>query len=146
MIKDARGLPLTLASAAAAALDPYERALASLRTYRGDPTAPLDEAIAIAPDFAAAYVAKALILMTFFERRFSRDALAALDTGAGALAGATHREQALADAARKLASGDWDGGVAQLERVLIEYPRDLLAIQVAHLIDFVRGDSLNLRN
>ena len=124
----------------------YEKALVALRTYRGDPVAPLDQAIAEAPDDAAAYAAKALILMTFFERRFARDALATLDAGAKALAKGTAREQALARAARQLATGDWHGGVATLDRVLVDHPRDLLAIQVAHIVDFLRGDSLNLRN
>ena len=144
MIKDARGLALTLADSKA--LDPYERALVALRTYRGDPIAPLDEALLISPGFASGYVAKALILMTFFERRFARDALDVLDAGAGALARANPREQALAAAARKLASGQWHGAVADLDRVLMEYPRDLLALQVAHLVDFLRGDAVNLRN
>ena len=89
---------------AAAAHAAYERALLALRTYRGDPVAPLDEAIALAPDFAAAHVAKALILMTFFERRFARDALQALDAGAPALARAGAREKGLAAAARLLAT------------------------------------------
>src|SRR5688572_20248510 len=143
-MKDARGLPLTLSNAAA--LELYERSLAAARMYRGDPIAPLDEAIAAAPQFASAHVAKALILMTFFERRFARDALAALDTGAVAIAKGNPREQALANAARQLATGNWHGGVATLDRVLVENPRDVLAIQVGHIIDFLRGDALNLRN
>ena len=143
-MEDARAITLTVENASA--LAHYERALAALRTYRGDPIAPLDEAIAEAPGFAAAHVAKALILMTFFERRFARDALAVLDAGAAAIARGNARERALADAARKLASGDWQAAVATLDRVLVDNPRDILAIQVAHLVDFVRGDVLNLRN
>lgn len=81
MLKDARGLSLTLSDAAA--LNPYERSLVALRSYRGDPLARVDEALAIEPGFAAAYVTKALMLMTFFERRFSKDALAALDGWCG---------------------------------------------------------------
>jgi tetratricopeptide (TPR) repeat protein len=143
-MKDARGITLTVDNASA--LAHYERALTALRTYRGDPVGPLDEAIAAAPQFVGAYVAKALILMTFFERRFARDALAALDAGAVAIAKGNTREQALANAARQLATGNWHGGVATLDRVLVENPRDILAIQVAHLLDFLRGDVLNLRN
>jgi tetratricopeptide (TPR) repeat protein len=144
MLKDAQGLPLTLSDARAA--EAYERALVSARTFRGDPRAPLDEALAIAPDFAAAHAAKALLLMTFFERRFATDALAALDAGEDALARATPRERALASAARRLALGEWDAGTAALDRVLVEHPRDILALQVAHLMDFLRGDHWNLRN
>ena len=144
MPQDARGVSVTLSDTSA--LGEYERALVGLRTYRGDPVAPIDAALAISPDFAGAYVAKALILMTFFERRFARDALAVLDAGASWIARGNAREQGLAVAARKLATGDWHGGTAALDRVLIENPRDILALQVAHLIDFARGDALNLRN
>jgi tetratricopeptide (TPR) repeat protein len=124
----------------------YERALVALRSYRGDPLAPLDEAIALAPDFAAAHVAKALVLMSFFERRFARDALATLDAGAKAIAVSTPRDRALAQAARLLAQGDWHEAGAAFDRVLLDNPRDILAIQLAHLLDFLRGDHWNLRN
>jgi tetratricopeptide (TPR) repeat protein len=144
MLEDARGLPVSVTDAGA--LEAYERALAAARTYRGDPIAPLDEAIALAPCFAAAYAAKALLLMTVLERRFAADALAALDAGASALAHATPRERALGEAARQLASGRWEAGGAALDRVLVEHPRDILALQVAHVMDFFRGDNLNLRN
>ena len=144
MHKDARGLPLTLSQPAA--LEPYERALVASRTFRGDPIAPLDEAIALDPGFAAAYCAKALILMTFFERRFSMDALATLDAADKALVHATPREKALAGAARLLATGEWHAGTEALDRVLVDNPRDILALQVAHFMDFFRGDALNLRN
>jgi hypothetical protein len=36
--------------------------------------------------------------------------------------------------------------VRALEEILVEYPRDIVALQVAHLMDFYRGDALNLRN
>jgi tetratricopeptide (TPR) repeat protein len=144
MLNDPQGLALPPHdSVAIAALD---RALVAFRTYRGDPLAPLDEAIAQAPGLAIAPVAKALILATLFERRFARDAIATLDAAAPALARAGARERTLAAATRRLAGGDWQGGVAALDQVLVEYPRDLLTLQAAHLTDFIRGDSLNLRN
>lgn len=144
MPQDARGHAVTLTQPKALAA--YERALYAFHTYRGDPVAPLDEAIALDSAFAAAYATKALILCTFFERRFMRDALATLEQGRAALAGATPREKALAAAARRIAEGEWHAGVRALEQVLVEYPRDIVALQVAHLMDFYRGDSLNLRN
>jgi tetratricopeptide (TPR) repeat protein len=144
MLKDARGHAVTLSDAKA--LDAYERALHAFHTYRGDPIAPLDEAIGLDAGFAAAYATKALILATFFERRFMRDALATLEQGRAALERATPREKALAAAARRLAGGEWHDGVRALEAVLVEFPRDIVALQVAHLLDFYRGDALNLRN
>ena len=144
MLNDIHDLALTVAEPAA--LGHFEKALASLRSYRGDPFAAFDQAIAIDPAFGGAYAAKALALMTAFERRFARDALATLDAGAQALARATPRERAWAEAARHLAEGRWQEGIRVLDRVLLEHPRDILALQVAHIMDFLRGDSLNLRN
>jgi hypothetical protein len=144
MHQDARGHAVTLSNPAA--LDPYESALYAFNTYRGDPLKPLDEAIALDDGFAAAYATKALLLCTIFERRFMRDALAVLEEGRRALDSATPRERALAGAARAIAGGEWHAGVRALERVLVDYPRDIVALQVAHVMDFFRGDSLNLRN
>jgi len=144
MPKDARGHAVTLTEPRALAA--YERALQAFHTYRGDPVAPLDEALGLDAGFAAAYATKALILTTFFERRFMREALATLDRGAAALERATSREKALAAAARRLAGGEWHEGTRALEEVLVEYPRDIVALQVAHVMDFYRGDALNLRN
>jgi len=144
MTDDARGL--YQATQDSHALEAYEQALVSFQSYRGDPIAPLDEAIARDPAFTGAHIAKALILMTFFERRFARQSKAALALVEPLLATASGRDQALAAAAKRLASGDWHDGTAALEQVLAEHPRDVLALQVAHLMDFCRGDALNLRN
>ena len=144
MHQDARGHAVTLTHPKA--LEAYERALYAFHTYRGDPIAPLDEALALDAGFAAAYATKALILTTFFEHRFMQDALATLAQGEAALQGATAREKALAAAARRIAGGDWHAGARGLEQILVEYPRDIVALQVAHLHDFFRGDALNLRN
>lgn len=144
MHQDARGIAVTVSNATV--LEAYERALHAFQTYRGDPLKPLDEAIGIDAGFAAAHVAKALMLCTFFERRFMREAAVALAAGREALERATPRERALADAAGEIARGQWHAGVRVLEEVLVEHPRDILALQAAHLMDFYRGDALNLRN
>src|SRR5262245_16327004 len=144
MHKDARGHAVTLSQPAA--LDAYERSIRAFNTYRGDPLKPLDEAIALDAGFAAAYATKALLLCTIFERRFMRDALAVLEQGRAALENATPRERALAEAARLIATGEWHAASRAFDRLLVDYPRDIVAIQSAHAMDFFRGDSLNLRN
>ena len=143
-MKDARGLEVTCSNASA--IDAYEKAVRAFHTYTGDPLAPLDEALAIDPGFAAAAVTKAILLMSFFERRFARDALGVLDAAGPALARATPREKSLAAATRLLAEGEWERAGAAFDRILMDHPRDAVALQIAHLVDFLRGDSLNLRN
>ncbi|HZO02906.1 MAG TPA: tetratricopeptide repeat protein [Burkholderiales bacterium] len=144
MQHDARGNAVTLSNPRA--LESYERALKAFHTYTGDPLAPLDQAIAADAGFASAYVTKALILTTFMERRFMRDAAATLDAGRAAVERGTARERALAEAARRLIAGDWHAAARMLDQILVEHPRDIVALQVAHVFDFFRGDALNLRN
>ena len=42
-------------------------------------------------------------------------------------------------------AGDWKGMQGQFDRLLAEYPRDMLALQIGHLADFYHGDRDNLR-
>ena len=129
-----------------AALESYERALHAFRTYRGDPIAPLDEAIALDEGFAGAHVAKAAMFAANFERRFMGEALAALARGREAIERAGPRDRALARAVELVARGAWEAGVRAIDEILVDHPRDGLALQFGHLLDFYRGDALNLRN
>jgi hypothetical protein len=144
MHQDARGNTVTLSNPRA--LEAYERGLYAFQTYRGDPIAPFDEAIAADEGFAAAYATKALVLCAFFERRFIAAAAATLEAGRAALQRATPRERALAEAARLIIAGELHAAARALDHILVDYPRDIAALQAAHLMDFYRGDALNLRN
>jgi tetratricopeptide (TPR) repeat protein len=124
----------------------YEKALVQYHSYRGDPVATIEEALALAPDFVLGHTFRALVLMTFGERRFAERARVSVASAEALGARATDRERALIGAARALVDGDWGAACARLDRSLVDHPRDLLAIQTAHLFDFYRGDALNLRN
>src|SRR5687768_17109263 len=138
---DARGIPVSCADARA--LDLYERALLQYQSYVGDPVATIDEALRHAPDFALGHVFRAIVLMTLGERRFVEDARTNVAAAEAIAAQATPREQGLVTAARHLADGDWDAACVAFDRVLVDCPRDAVAIQSAHLMDFYRGDALN---
>ena len=144
MKHDARGIPVSSGSAEAIAL--YESAIVQLHSYVGDPIATIDRALVASPEFVAGHAFKALALATFSERQFApaiADAVA-LARRHGAKANA--RERGLTAAAQHLSNGLWNDACVALDAVLVEYPRDALALQVAHLMDFYRGDALNLRN
>ena len=144
MHADARGYAVTLSRPAA--LDAYERAVHAFNTYRGDPLVPLDEALALDEGFAAAIATRALVLCSFLERRFMREALATLERGRTALERATPRERALAAAAQRIAEGEWRAGALALDEVLARHPLDIVALQTAHILDFALGDAICLRN
>lgn len=144
MYRDARDV--TVSCNNRKALDLYETALIQYHSYVGDPIAAIDQALAEAPDFVLGHAFRAGVLMVFGEQRFVPEARASV-AAAEALAGrANDRERGLTRAARHLVDGDWDAACRAYDRVLADHPHDAFAIQTAHLMDFYRGDALNLRN
>jgi tetratricopeptide (TPR) repeat protein len=144
MLNDHRGLAVSTDSSDA--LDHFETALIQFQTYRGDPIATLDAALAADPDFALAHLAKAFLLVTTSEGRHLPAARAAVDSAAALQTRSNARERALLTAARQLTDGHWHDACRSFDAVLRTWPRDVLALQTAHLMDFYRGDALNLRN
>ncbi len=144
MIHDHRGLAVSTDSAEA--LEHFETALQQFHTYRGDPIATLDQALAADEDFILAHLAKAFLFVTTSEGRYAPLARAAVDRAAAVAGRANPRERALTAAARQLVDGQSHEACRRFDAVLREWPRDALTIQTAHLMDFYRGDALNLRN
>ncbi len=144
MPNDARGVPVSTDSPKA--LVAYETALTQFQSYFGDAVATLDAALAEQPDFVLGHLFKAAVLTTTSERRFTEIARPALAAAEKLLHKANDRERALAAAIKLLVDGDWHSACTALETVLVQWPRDAMALQLAHLFDFFRGDALNLRN
>ena len=59
---------------------------------------------------------------------------------------ATAQEQGHLAAIEHLVAGRWHAASQALEDVAAEHPRDLLALQAGHLLDFFRGDCRMLRD
>ncbi len=146
MRHDLRGVPM--GNAGADALAAYETALRQFQSYVGDPVATLDAALAVAPDFVMGHVFRALALFTMSEKSLLPAVAASLDEARAAAA-----RPAIASAglmrrrARASSQGDWHERVPRASIACWRTsPRDALALQVGHLVDFYRGDALNLRN
>ncbi len=122
----------------------YEQALAELRCYVNDPVATIDAALIEAPEFVMAHALKAYLFLAGTEpagipvARASRDQMKSLK--------ADDRELRHGAAIQALLDGEYDVAVERLEDILINYPHDLLALQIGHLFDFFRGDWRNLRD
>jgi tetratricopeptide (TPR) repeat protein len=144
MLHDARGVAHSTTSDTAIQL--YETALTQFQSYRGDALATLDAALGADPRFGSAYLFKAFILYTLSEKRYLPDVLQALDAARAVSADLTTRERRLLAAGDQLARGEWDDACRTFDDVLQDEPRDALALQTAHLMDFYRGDALSLRN
>ena len=143
-MNDVRGVPVS--GADDAALASYEEALLSYQTYVGDPIATIDAVLSEHPDFVLGQLFRAGVLMTAGERRVVPEAERSLRSAEALAPSANDREKGLIRATRLLVNGEWHAACAAYDAVLAEYPRDVFALQTAHLFDFYRGDALNLRN
>jgi len=142
MHRDAQGNVMTGATAKAAEL--YDRAIAELQCYIDDPVATIDAATAEAPEFVMGHVLKAQLNLLGTEAQALPVARASLDKAAGLAA--TERERIHLAAIREVVNGEFFAGRERLEDVLIAHPRDALALQAAHIWDFLLGDARNLRD
>src|SRR4029453_5186738 len=115
-------------------------------SYFMDPLAAINGALEQEPDFAMGHCLRAALGVMSTERgalpmvRESVEAVEGLDNRA------TDRERAHAAAARRWMEGDLAGGMRAYGEIIIDHPRDLLALQVAHVGDFFLGQSTMLRD
>jgi hypothetical protein len=142
-MQDRRGNPVSTRSQDA--LDHAERALWRLMTFYGVPLEDLDAASAADPGWVLPELMKAGFLIGLSEAALARQGVALLDAVEPRIPNANARERAHHAALRRLGSGDWAGACSAWEALLLEHPRDALALQWAHLHDFYRGDATSLR-
>ena len=142
MMKDHSGYETRGASAASLAL--LEQAFHELRCYIGDPVATVDRALGMTPELVMGHVLKAYLHLVGTEPAgfpVAREA-----HRAGVALPATERERRHLQAIGNLLEGRWRTAGRVLEDLSIDYPRDALALQAGHLIDFFVGDSRMLRD
>ncbi|HET6222263.1 MAG TPA: tetratricopeptide repeat protein [Dongiaceae bacterium] len=140
--KDNFGNALTGASATS--LVHYETAIRELQCYINDPVASIDKALAASPDFVMAHVLKAYLHLLGTEPNALPVARECWRAASGLRA--TPRERQHVEAVRHLVEGRWHAAGRVLEDVAIEHPRDALALQAGHQIDFFTGNSRMLRD
>ena len=141
---DARGLPVGSRSVDARAA--VDVALWRMMSFYDTPIADLDAAIAADPGWALPHTMKAGFLASLTEASLLPEARAHL-AAARALSGASApaREQAHLEATEQVLAGRWAIACRTWDALLIDHPRDALALQWAQLWDFYRGDTLALR-
>jgi tetratricopeptide (TPR) repeat protein len=128
------------------ALDLYDHAVMQLAFYRADPIATIDEALAIDPAFIMGHCLKAGLLATTSERGSEAGIAAALAAAERHVGHALGRELMHLNAARAWLSRDFTGAAKLYGDICAEHPRDLLALQIAHIMDFLLGQSSMLRD
>ncbi len=140
-LRDYRGDSIT--GATASTLETFEHALAAFRSWRGDPARSVAAVLEEAPQFVMAHVLRAYLLVCTREPASVR-AAAPVHEHAAKLH-ANRRERLHLAAIAATLRDDYEGAKSILSELLREYPRDALALQVAHAFDYLTGDVGGLR-
>jgi hypothetical protein len=140
---DLRGNPCT--SGSASARDAADKALWRMMSFYDVPIADLDAAIEADPGWALPHVMKAGFLLSLTEPALVAEAAGHLDQARERSEHANARERAHLEAVQQVLEGRWHGACRIWDDLLVEYPRDALALQWAQLWDFYRGDAASLR-
>ena len=143
-IADIRGTPTS--SDNPTSLELFEASLNEALALRGDPLATIDRALAETPSFVMGHCLRSQLQLLSMERATLGDAARSIELAETFAGQANDRERGHIAAARAWLGGDLEGAVEHWEAVLIDYPRDLLALMSAHMTDFYLGDSVQLRD
>src|SRR5512146_1705297 len=143
MLRDARGVQLSTRNAESVAA--YDRATDLFARYSATALEIIDGATARDPGFVMGHCFKAGAVITATEpmHELLRQAV---EAGEALSSRANERERMHLAAARSWLDGDFDGSVQGYSRIAAEYPRDLFALQVAHIGDFLLGRQTGLRD
>jgi hypothetical protein len=140
---DARGNPCGSSSEPARAA--AEQALWRMMSFYDVPLADLDAAIAHDPGWALPHVMKAGFLLSLTEPGLVADAMTHLQAAEALAKDAPRRERGHLVAVQQVADGRWHAACRTWDELLVEHPRDALALQWSQLWDFYRGDAPGLR-
>ncbi len=141
---DRRGIEFS--SGSAAALGAYDSALEALNSYFDDPVALIDKTLAHEPEFLAGHCLRAGVLAMSTQKNLEGELRASVEAAERLATRGNERERGHIRAAHAWLDGDFAGAIELWGAVAIEHPRDLLAVQLAHLGDFYHGQSLMLRD
>ncbi len=127
-----------ISGATPAARDAFERALDSHLSWRGGAEVHLDHALGEAPAFTMAHVLR--VYLGLCSRDVARVHQARAAYARAALLPATPRERLHVAAAGAALADDFAAFNAHLQGLLRQYPRDVLALQIGHALDYATGD------
>jgi hypothetical protein len=122
----------------------FDEAVHAFNVYRGDPVALLDEAVEHAPGFAMARIMKAHLMALATEPEATAAAKAILAEVKTLRLG--EREASHVAALDHLLAGNWTRAALALDRHSMRWPRDLVALQSGHLMDFYRANARAMRD
>lgn len=142
LVRDNVGNVVT--GATSTSLDHFQHAVRLVQCYIGDPVAVVDQAISASPEMVIAHALKAWLYLLGTEPNGVPVARETLRTALRLPA--NHRETGHLRAIGCLVEGRWHEAGRVLEDITVEHPRDALALQTGHQIDFFTGSTRMLRD
>jgi tetratricopeptide (TPR) repeat protein len=143
-LEDKWGNPVSAASRDALAR--YEQAAEAFLGFSATAWELADAATEIDPGFVMGHCQKAGLRAVAMEKSFDPEVRPAIEAAERLAAHANERERAHIAALRAFVDGEWRDASRRYADLLIEHPRDTLALQVAHALDFYLGQSQMLRD
>jgi hypothetical protein len=141
---DARDIPVSTSNTRS--LEGAEAALQLLHGYYGDPLAVIDKVLAEDPAFVLGHIVRANMLVLASDKCVLPMLRASVLAAEALHDTANDRERGHIAAARAWLDGDFAKSVDSYGDILKDYPRDIMALQVAHIGDFLLGHSTLLRD
>jgi hypothetical protein len=127
-------------------LDRFEHALGLLNGFFADPLAVIDEALEEDPEFVMGHCLRAALMLMAAEKSAVPELRRSVEAAEALASTANDRERGHTAAARAWLNGDFHRAGDLYGQVLLDHPRDLLALQVAHQVDFFVGNTGMLRD
>lgn len=142
MLKDIYGCAVSTRSHEA--LQHFNNALPLIRTFHGDPIAPLDRALEADPQFGLAWITRAILMAQTTDRLYLDEVRRSLR--AAEACDLDTRERAHFAATLAWAQGRLHESTSAFGRIAQDAPRDLLALQNGHGGCFFTGRQFDLRD
>jgi tetratricopeptide (TPR) repeat protein len=142
MLNDIYDNPLSTNSTGAQ--EKFNAALRQIRTYHGDPIATLDAALEHDPEFGLAWITRAIVLAQVTDAMFGDEVRRSIR--AATACELDDRERKHFAGALAWAEGRFQDGTSTFARIALEAPRDVLAVQNAHVGSFFTGSQFDLRD
>ena len=146
MYTDQRGLPLSAANEDA--VRHFDETVSAYLAFSRDTGDHLKQALAADPELVMGYCLRGYFFKLFCHRKLeekAKECHAKADAAACAT-GATEREFAHIEALAAWLRGDFRATVERWESILLDHPRDVLAIRLGHYLHFYLGDNENMRD
>ena len=137
MYRDNHGLVVTAASERA--VQALDHAVLGYLTYRADLPDRLRAVLAADPELGMGHCLKGYLAMLGYKQALLPAAAEAAANARRLATHATRREQAHVAALEAWAGGQPDRAVAIWEEILADHPRDVLALRLAHFVNFWLG-------